>query len=378
MKRPTLLVLTTMAAALVLTGGVALAASISCPTGAGNLCVGTNRADSLTGTLRKDDLQAGGGNDTVRARAGNDRLEGGRGDDTIKGGMGDDTFVFTARWERDILNDSSGAGTLDFSALASGVFVKLVSSTDLEVSSGPNTVNWPSNVLVERVLGGSGGDFVEANEAKNVLLGKGGGDELAGMGGGDTLFGSEGFDALRGGPGDDDLNGGADGDTYFFAGGWGADVVVDPAGFDSLDFSFIRTPMVVDLSPTTSSPEARSGTNTVNLEQRIVLEQAQGGFADDSLSGNHVGNALEGDEGDDTIDGRAGADGLGGGRGNDEITGGPGRDVIVSRSGDDTVHAADGEIDEISCGTGADTVYLDEGLDDVAGNCESLIPSTQP
>ncbi len=222
------------------------------------------------------------------------------------------------------------------------------------------------------------GSICYGTQDADKMRGSEGGEEMKGLGGNDALRGFGGFDFLRGGLGDDRLYGEADGDTYYFEGGWGADVVADDSGFDSLDFSFVRAPVVVDLAPKTSSPEARSGTNTVNLPLATVIEQAQGGFADDSLSGNDAGNAIEGDEGDDTIDGRGGADGIGGGRGDDEITGGPGRDIIYGRAGDDTIQAVDGEPDEINCGDGADTVYFDQGVDTLGSKCDNLNPPPQP
>jgi hypothetical protein len=45
---------------------------------------------------------------------------------------------------------------------------------------------------------------------------------------------------------------------------------------------------------------------------------------------------------------------------------------------DDTFYVADGERDTVAdCGDGPDTVYFDEGLDEVdlrGGTCENLIP----
>jgi hypothetical protein len=53
--RRTLLLLSTMVVALLLAGGVALAANITCP---GGPCTGTEQNDRITGSLLDDDIAA--------------------------------------------------------------------------------------------------------------------------------------------------------------------------------------------------------------------------------------------------------------------------------------------------------------------------------
>src|SRR5215207_5828196 len=67
MRRMLLLSLTTMVVALLLAGGVALAANIQCQ---GGLCVGTEQNDRITGSQEIDVIQALGGRDDVTARGG--------------------------------------------------------------------------------------------------------------------------------------------------------------------------------------------------------------------------------------------------------------------------------------------------------------------
>ena len=376
MRKRTVVLLAAIATSLLLASSVALAAIIECQNRVGNVCVGTAQADVMYGTSRNDHVRAAGGNDEVLARDGNDRLAGGLGEDTLRGGEGDDAYAFTDAWGQDSLGDPSGTDTLDFSALASSaVVVNLVSSANAEAQSGENTLNWPSRVIVERVRGGSGSDRVEANDARNLLAGNGGGDDLSGSGGDDVLRGGTDFDYLRGGPGADYLEGGTAGDSYIFEDGWGADTISDPSGFDFLDFNFSTAPVEVNLRPRRSSPEARSGMNTVDFGVTTVIEQVLGGFADDSILGHNGDDALEGDEGDDTINGRSGADGIGGGNGDDHLTGGPGPDIIGARNGDDIIRAADGEGDVISCGDGFDILYYDADLDEDLSKCDKLIPA---
>ena len=104
-----------------------------------------------------------------------------------------------------------------------------------------------------------------------------------------------------------------------------------------------------------------------------------------SLSGGGGNDKLSAFDYDDTVDGGAGNDTLTGGYGNDTVTGGPGQDTIYADvsstycsyiqcrlpQGNDTVHARDGEADQIDCGVGNDTAYVDP-VDTVASSCETV------
>ena len=74
--RRVILLLTMMAATLVVASGVALAVNK----------MGTNGPDTLKGTNGADNLLGNGGNDTLFALAGNDNLLGGAGKDEVLGG----------------------------------------------------------------------------------------------------------------------------------------------------------------------------------------------------------------------------------------------------------------------------------------------------
>jgi RTX calcium-binding nonapeptide repeat (4 copies) len=119
MRRVLLLVSTTALVVLVACG-VALAASINCPTGPGGVCNGTNQGDALYGTPNVDrmygygtgdlmngygagdfmyggderglgdKMRGGTGADLVNGQRGNDLIEGGPGRDTLKTGRGSD------------------------------------------------------------------------------------------------------------------------------------------------------------------------------------------------------------------------------------------------------------------------------------------------
>ncbi len=86
MRRAAIL-LSAIALAMVVGGGVAVAATIRCD---GGFCSGTKRADSIFGTNRHDAIFARDGGDFVSGRAGPDNLNGERGDDEVLGWRGDD------------------------------------------------------------------------------------------------------------------------------------------------------------------------------------------------------------------------------------------------------------------------------------------------
>jgi hypothetical protein len=111
--RRAVILLTAMALAMVVGGGVALAATIHC--GGGN-CFGTNNHDDIFGTNRHDAIFAKKGGDFVSGKEradnlngeeGNDHIFGGPGDDWAKGGRHDDTV------KGDLGNDRITGGSGD-------------------------------------------------------------------------------------------------------------------------------------------------------------------------------------------------------------------------------------------------------------------------
>ena len=66
MLRKVVLLCGALLVAVMLLGGVALAAVIACPTGPGGECRGTQMADQITGTIGADQIYALGGDDSVQ------------------------------------------------------------------------------------------------------------------------------------------------------------------------------------------------------------------------------------------------------------------------------------------------------------------------
>ena len=128
-----------MAAALVVVGGVAYAAAVTCD-GTGDQdpdpgqCTGTSDADiTIEGTEGPDTIRALAGNDYVNAYGGNDTVYGDEGNDLVDAHGGNDT-IYGGPDE-----DGSAEGT-DFAT-----------STNLEGAENS-----------DKVYGGGGNDFIDA------------------------------------------------------------------------------------------------------------------------------------------------------------------------------------------------------------------------
>ena len=89
--RRTILLLNTMAIAMLLASGIAWAVDKTCQ--AHTDCFGTNQADKLTGSSGNDRIFGLGGPDLILGMAGNDRLSGGGGGDEVRGGAGADHIL---------------------------------------------------------------------------------------------------------------------------------------------------------------------------------------------------------------------------------------------------------------------------------------------
>jgi Ca2+-binding RTX toxin-like protein len=375
--------------------GVALAATIDCPNRAGNLCVGTDQADTLNGRAVTDDMRGRGGRDSLRARGGPDLLTGGPADDSLQGADGGDRYIFGGAWGDDTLTDAAGGrDRLELSAVDTDVLVDLrpyPAGLDAEeVWASGGTVDLSSSSLVEDATTGSGDDTLDGSDVGNALRAGGGADDLIGRGGDDPL---------DGGPGDD---------AYHFTNGWGADTIADPGGTDRLNFSNLSSPVAVNFP---APNEAASGADTLNFPA-VAIEEVLGTLHGDVIGGTGAADRLLGNNGEDTLYGNGGADhmdggldndtlrtnspgadgvtqlggpgndDLGGSSGSETIDGGPGTDTVFSAGDDDVVDVADGDAgDDVDCNLGNDTVYVDrmaqfpgrpQVVDDHV-NCENVV-----
>ena len=366
----------------------------------------------LFGEAGDDTLIGGSGNDLLYGREGDDTLEGHAGNDTLLGGLGDDTFLFDADdpLGTDTVQDDAGMDTFDFFWTMTRQIVLDLGSPFLQVVNPNLTVQFLSPGI-ENVVGGFLGDTITGNASDN---------RLEGQGGNDTLGGGDGADTLVGGAGDDHLDGGAGQDWFEFDtdANLGSDVVVDPSGVDTLDFSPTTTRSIaVDLSLTSVQ------TVNANLKLQIgggsILERIVGGAKADSLTGNTADNIFTGGLGVDIIDGGGGTNwvvetrdadfvltdtsltisgetnwlaniqlafltggdsdnvmdasaftlgtvALFGMAGDDILIGGSGDDLLSGGEGDDELEGADGA-DTLRGGDGADEIHGGQGNDDLEG-----------
>ncbi|MGD9982088.1 MAG: Ig-like domain-containing protein, partial [Hyphomonadaceae bacterium] len=120
--------------------------------------------------------------------------------------------------------------------------------------------------------------------------------------------------------------------------------VWDGGGVDTYDLSNYTTSLQINLAPgaytitsATQRPnlgEGNLGANIYNAwlfnnDTRSLIENANGGSANDTIIGNQGANQLEGRGGNDTLNGAAGNDTLIGGGGSDFIDGGADSDTAV-------------------------------------------------
>lgn len=197
----------------------------------------------------------------------------------------------------------------------------------------------------DRLVGGSGADFLFAGTGRDRLRGRGGADRLFEAAPGDPLrsgetspFGNAFFPALPSpGRARDSYDGGS--------------------GRDTLSYQGRAANLRVDLSSSAPAAGARRERDSIRR-----VENAIGGAGDDRLAGNRRANDLEGAGGDDRLVGRGGADGLQGNAGNDAIRAGAGNDRI---NFPDVAGA-----DRISCGSGRDLVGTAFPRDFLSGDCE--------
>jgi hypothetical protein len=137
MKKILAVLMATSALALLVGGGVALAATINCPNATGGYCYGTSVGDAMYGTPNVDRMYGfggadliygygsadimyggnetgwgdrmlgGGGADQINGQGGDDGLYGNNGNDTINGGAGDD--IVQGDFGSDTLTTGTGA-----------------------------------------------------------------------------------------------------------------------------------------------------------------------------------------------------------------------------------------------------------------------------
>ncbi|NKE47732.1 DUF4347 domain-containing protein [Roseomonas frigidaquae] len=268
-----------------------------------------------------ENLLGGSGNDTLLGDGQANRLDGGDGDDFISGRGTDDVMGAAG----DQLIGGAGNDTVSYEWDSVGVFVHLgmnLASHD----DGDDTLSG-----FENAIGGSGNDDIHGSAEANML---GGGD------GSDTLQGNDGADTLDGGAGNNSLDGGEGNDVVDYGAASASSVVFNTnlgevTRYDGMSVLGVDTLSNIEtLGATTGTSDLIDGSTdtrslTIDLgagtfvpgvgESMTVtgFEHADGGSADDVITGSTAANLLSGGDGADTLAGGAGNDTLDGGDGID-------------------------------------------------------------
>jgi serralysin len=151
--------------------------------------------------------------------------------------------------------------------------------------------------------------------------------------------------------------------------------VWDAGGRDTFDFSGYSQNQTIELREGFFS-NVGGLVGNVAVAQGAKIENAIGGFGNDTINGNALDNDIDGGAGfdsvfagagNDTIDGGTGTSYLRGEDGNDSIVGGSVFDDIQGNTGNDTERGGDGD-DYVVGGKDNDVLFGENGLDLVYGN----------
>jgi Ca2+-binding RTX toxin-like protein len=134
-------------------------------------------------------------------------------------------------------------------------------------------------------------------------------------------------------------------------------------GIDTIAATTVTTGSVINLRACATSTIA--GTS-LKIGPDTIIENALGGFGDDTIIGNSEDNILVGNGGNDTVRGGDGDDRIFGRDGNDILKGGDDNDLLEGNQGDDKLEGQDGD-DILEGGDGDDILKGGEGDDILEG-----------
>ncbi len=143
---------------------------------------------------------------------------------------------------------------------------------------------------------------------------------------------------LRGSNHADHLEG--DSDDNRFRGSGGDDLIDGGLGDDQVDHNDSIGSVIADLSQNTVFDDGKGGRDTL-----VSIENINGGYGDDIISGDAQDNEIRGNTGDDVLIGGDGDDFLRGGSGDIFQDGGnllDGDDILIGGDGSDTLRGGDG------------------------------------
>lgn len=284
--------------------------------GPGNdrLSAGLSHAGShLIGGDGNDELIGGPHADLMDAGTGNDFMNGNTGPDDFRGGPGADTVTYANR-------------TVNLRVTLDGM------PNDGAVLSSTNTGSEGDNVRrdVERVIGGSGDDFIGLGPIVST------GPSL------EANFGPIIFD---GGPGNDTLVAQPPNTTLDVA------VLLPVGGGTLVEAKSLDVTRIAEQTITGEAALASDPTSPGPINATRVFAILSGGEGNDRLAGSPFSDQLNGGPGNDTLFGHAG---------NDVLVGGAGVDSLFGGHGDDVLNSRDGEADKVDGGEGTDRAISDD------------------
>lgn len=243
--------------------------------------------------------------------------------------------------------------------------------------------------------GGKGNDYIYSakNTTASKIYGGEGNDNISVWGNENKIYGgntpNDNYavdDNIINVTGDSNyIYGGAGFDTYYFARGWGRDIIdnadTDPngpkdiiafaSGISARDIEIGRTLTDLRLKLKGTSDviiiENFFAANAVDLNADKQIGQIQ--FADGTLWTaeyilSQLGKVVAGSWQDDRLGGTSGADFIYGMAGNDYLYGQAGDDYLYGGAGQDTLYGGDGA-DWLEGGAGNDTLYGENGADTI-------------
>ncbi|MCI2401191.1 calcium-binding protein, partial [Aliiroseovarius sp. N1Y82] len=186
---------------------------------------------------------------------------GSTGDDVMDGGDGSDVMFIGE--SGDAVHDSGASGydkAMIYAAAGVSIAVGGWSGVERVVGfTGDDTIDATGAGVSITLTGGAGNDTLIGGGGADALFGGAGNDAIFGGVGGDTLLGADGADVLNGAAGNDALGGGAGADSFVFDSGWGQDVVMDFTDDEDL----IDLSGVAGVSSTTDLVISQNGADTI-------------------------------------------------------------------------------------------------------------------
>ena len=244
----------------------------------------TARAD-ISGGSGDDLLKGGAGNDSLSGDDGNDRLIGGAGNDTLVGGAGADVLEGGAG--KDLIQGGDGFDQITYENSSAGVKLTPIAGQPGSYAGSGGEAEGDTISGVEYLIGSHYADTLQGDQVN-----------------GNVIDGLDGNDVLIGGQGND-----------YLLGGGGADILLGGAGEDGTSYLASSAPVVIDLAGGTGHGGDAEG------DVLVSIEDVQGTYYGDKITGNASANLIDGWFGDDYLDGRGGKDTVTGGGGNDTIVG---------------------------------------------------------